>query len=228
MKKKREQPIEEELDDLDIDLPLPSDTLPAEGQVIPPDEDGLWDFGIGEGESPMERNSVLLQGLTNFNPFIRNQINDYLGLMWNEKKRQYTRNKLVKPIMNTQGALWLVGNLKIFTRDNNMLTYLREREFINLQDDVIDVLWYGFAPRARKEFGMSSTGDILRVCSELQAATTLVLSGAGEGKVMEFLQGSTSHSYNSGEGGQVPQGFGVPGVSSHNKGVFEKIKNIFT
>lgn len=201
------------MDEYDNDLLLGNDSLDSL-------DDGF------DGMIPAEKHHALLQNLTNFAPFIRNQINDYLGLVWDEAKNKYTRDKRIKAIMNIQGALWLVGNLKVYARENNVLTFLRKEEFINMKDDIIDTLWFGFAPRARKEFGMKSTGDILRVCSELESACILVLSGAGEGKVMDFLGGSTKYHQNEQGHGEAVQPFGMMPQQKTNR-FSDTIKKIF-
>ena len=183
------------------------------------------DTSLGDAETTMDRHDALLKELTSFDTFIKDKINGYLGLVWDEDKKEYVKDPDVEPIMNRKGAKWLIDNLKTYTRGNNMVTFIRKDQYINIMCNIIDVLWFGFGMRAKKHFGVKSSGDLLRVCSELEDACALVLMGSGDGKVMNFLEGTTKYTYADSAG--VRQGGMVDSMES-KPGFFGRVKRVFT
>ncbi len=97
--------------------------------------------------------------------------------------------------MNKACASWCIDYLRVYTRDNNIITNISKEEFNNMSEDIIDVLWLNIGTRA-EEFGIKENGDIQRVCIELEHAATLVLMGAGDGKYNQLLQTSINRNEN--------------------------------
>lgn len=147
-------------------------------------------FGGGE-ETPLSKYSDLIKQLTNFDPYLRNCINGWLGLVWNEKLEKYTRNPLVKPIMNVHGAQWCIDFIRTYTRDNNILTDISHDDYNNLYEDIIRVVWLNLGTKM-EDFDINDSGDMWRICIQLTHASILTLMGAGDGKYTKFL-GSVTH-----------------------------------
>lgn len=144
-----------------------------------------------EGLTTKDRNNDLLKGLTDFEVYLKDKINGYLGLVWDDEKQKYVKSEYLEPIINKKGAAWLIDNLKTYVRANNLVTFVREEHYNEISCDIIDVLWYSFAVRAKRVFGVKYTSDILKICTEMEHAAKLVLMGSGGGKFMDFLGSST-------------------------------------
>lgn len=150
------------------------------------ESDLLSDFDYGnETQIPMQKHNDLLKSLTNFDPFLRETFNNWLGLTWNEQTERYEKNKLINPIMNLRGAAWCLGFLKTYTRSNNIITNINHDDYKTIMGEIIEVVWLNLG--TRKSLGIKSTGDLLRVCNELEHASALALMGAGDGKYNKFL-----------------------------------------
>lgn len=212
--------IEEDLDSsedssFDDDIDLDSSEV-NENQEDNTEEDIYQDdlfnedlsFGdFGSGPAPMEKHSELLKGLTDFGPFMREKVNGWLGLTWDEDQKKYVRDPQNEPIMNKKCASWCIDYLRNYARSNNIITNIGKQEYINLVDDIIDVLWFNLALRA-EEFNLKDSGDILRVCTEMQHTAELVLMGAGDGKYNELLTKTTHR--NESISGQQQFGYNGP------------------
>ena len=160
------------------------------------DNEGLDDFDedfsdvgedFGGGISPMEKHNDLLKDLTNFTPYLKDKINGWLGLMWDGETGKYIKDPLTKPIMNTHCAKWCIDKLRTYTRNNNIITHINKEDYIEIQEDLIEVFWLNLGTRA-EEFELHSNGDLLAVCVDLQHAAMLVLMGAGDGKYSNMLK----------------------------------------
>jgi hypothetical protein len=132
-----------------------------------------------------------LKELTNFDPYLRESFNNWLGVTWDEEAQAFKKNSLLKPIMSFQGAAWCIGLLKTYARRNNIITDLGRDEFRNIVMDHIDAVWLNLG--TRDELGIENNGDLIRVCNELEHAASLVLMGAGDGKYNKFLGTTYSH-----------------------------------
>ena len=157
-------------------------------------EDLGWDnLDNYEGSSytPMEKHNDLLKELTNFEPFLKETVNGWLGLTWSQEKGKFIRDPFIQPIMNTTGAAWCVSLVKNYARRNNIITNLGKEEYNFIISDVIDVSWYNIPPRM-EEFGIKNNGDAYRVCNEVEHIARLVLTGAGDGKYNKLLTETTS------------------------------------
>ena len=153
-------------------------------------EDFGMDEGIG-GTPPMEKHGDLLKELTNFNRFIREKINGWLGLRWSEEKETWINDPDIDPIMNKKCAAWCIDFLKTYARDNNIITNIHKDDYNFIMQDVVHVLWKNLGARA-EEFNIKNNGDLLKVCVDMEHAVSLVLMGAGDGKYNEFLGGTMS------------------------------------
>lgn len=172
------------------------------------DED-LGDFdGLGDSSiSPMEKHNDLLKDLTNFDPFIKSKVNGWLGLVWNSKNQNYEKDPEAEPIMNYKCANWCIDFLKVYTRNNNIITNIDRESYGTLVYDIIDVLWLNIGTRA-EEFEIKNNGDILKICVELQHSAELVLMGAGGGEYNKLLSTVTNRSETVNLSQQGPQAMG--------------------
>jgi len=142
-------------------------------------EDLGFDDGFGvSGFSPMEKHSDLLKSLTDFEPFMKTIVSEWLGMVWSEKEEKYVEDPSVEPTMNLYGARWCINFLRIYTRDNNIITNLDKDTYADIMCDVIETVFLNIGCRA-EQFGIESDGDILKVCNQLCHAAALVLVGTG-------------------------------------------------
>ena len=192
MKLKRNEGFEEELED-EIEEPL-DDGL---GDLEDPLNDGLGDdlfaddfYGAG-GISPLDKHKDLLKDLTNFAPYLKDTVNNWLGLTWDEKKGKYASSPLIKPIMSIQGTVWCIGLMKTYARSNNIITDIGEDEYKNILSDHISAIWLNLG--TRPELGIKDDGDLIRVANEMEHAAALVMMGAGDGKYNKMLGTTYSH-----------------------------------
>lgn len=151
---------------------------------------GVDSGGYG-GVSTMEKHNDLLKELTNFDPFIKETINGWLGIVWDDIKKEYVQDQNLKPIMNRAGAMWCVTFLRKYARSNNIITNISEREYAFIMSDVLEVIWFNIGLR-KHDFGIKSNNDVFRVCNELEHTVALVLMGAGDGKYNQLLSTTTN------------------------------------
>lgn len=149
---------------------------------------GVDDGGLDSGLTPMEKHSELLKHLTDFEPYLRELLQGWLGLRWDYEESRFKENPDVSPIMNIKCATWCISFLKTYARKNNIITTLESKEYKYLISCVLDVIWLNVGNRADIDFGISNDGDIIRICNELEHATILILTGAGEGKYNQLLK----------------------------------------
>lgn len=212
-----------------------SDVTPRDLIDLPPDDlndnflsnDIVDPFYGGDSMSPMEKHSDLLKDLTNFQPFIREKINGWLGLRWDEEQEKWIRNIHVEPIMNEKCASWCIDYLKTYTRNNNIITHISRDEYTNMVTDIIDVVWIDLGTRC-EEFAIKNNGDLHRVAVELQHSAELVLMGAGDGKYNKLLGEVTHRSENVSYQGTPNPNMQQPMASIHVQpkkvGIFGKLK----
>lgn len=162
---------------------------------------GFDNYGDVGMPTPMEKHSDLLKSLTNFDKFIKDKINGWLGVVWDQQESKYMKSKTLKPIMNEDCASWCVDFLKTYARDNNIITDIGKEEYRNIVEDIIDVVWFNLGTRS-EEFGITNNGDILKVCVEMQHSAELVLMGAGDGKYNKLLSTATSRTEHINNAGQ--------------------------
>jgi len=169
----------------------------------------------GALENPMDSKSDLLKELTNFDKYIRDLITGWLGIYWDAEYGKYKRNPQSKPMMNQRCAVWCISFLRTYARENNIITNIGRKEYEDIITDIIDVVWLNIGTRY-VEFGIESTGDVLRICTEMQHAAELVLMGAGDGKYTKFLGG----------GSGVYQSHDNPALRPEQKGIKKAYSNI--
>lgn len=198
-----------------LDDPLNDDLL----------NDSMMDDMYGEGSmAPITKHKDLLKELTNFSPYLKDAINNWLGLTWNEKEQEFVRDPFLKPIMTVQGAAWCCGLLKTYARSNNIITDISQEEYKAMMWDHIQAIWLNLGTRM-EDLGIKEEGDLLRVANELEHAAALVLMGAGNGKYNKFLGSTYSHhsSQNMGADGR-PNNMGI---QHQKKGIVNKIARFF-
>jgi len=152
--------------------------------------------GGGADMSPaIEKHGDLLKELTNFDPYIRELLNGWLGLVWDQEKEKFRLNPDSPPIMNVKCANWCIGFLKIYARKNNIITNLSQDEYFNIYHDIVEVLWLNL-PLRHEEFGIKENGDIKKICVEMEHTAVLVLLGAGDGKYNKLLTETVNRTEN--------------------------------
>ncbi|KKN58802.1 hypothetical protein LCGC14_0548080 [marine sediment metagenome] len=230
MKLKR---IEEEIEPEDELEPL-DDGL----GIDDPLNDGLGDdlfaddfYGMG-GQSPLDKHKDLLKDLTNFSPYLKDTVNNWLGLTWDEKAGKYISSRFIKPIMSIQGAAWCIGLMKTYARNNNIITDIGEAEYKNILSDHISAIWLNLG--TRPELGIKDDGDLIRVANEMEHSAALVMMGAGDGKYNKMLGTTYSHhttgAINPNQGmGMIP-GQMMPGqmVKEQKPSMLQKVKKLLT
>ena len=195
-------------DKLDDDLKMDDDFLDA----------GMGDDYGGGSISPVEKHTDLLKELTNFDPYLKETFNNWLGITWNEEENKFLPNPLLKPMMSRQGAAWCSGLLKTYARKNNIITDISQREYEHIMLDHIEAVWLNLG--TRDDLGVFDDGDLIRACNELEHATALILMGAGDGKYNKFLGTTYSHHTN------AAQNQGSPGGPVAKKpGAMEKVRS---
>ena len=172
------EPIEESVDE-----PM-EEPIDADDDLDDSYEDELDDF-YDEGQPPMEKRADLLKSLTNFDPYLKDTFNNWLGLTWDEEKEKFVKNPLIKPTMSLQGAAWCGGYLKTYARPNNIITDISQEEYKHIMMDIIDAIWLNLG--TRDDLGIVEDGDLIRVGNEMEHAAALCLMGAGDGKYNKFL-----------------------------------------
>lgn len=183
------------------------------------------DFGMtGAGDTPLSKHSDLLKELTNFDPYLKEMINNWLGLRWDQEKGEFTKDSYVKPVMTAQGAAWCLGVIKTYARNNNIITNISHEEYKNIMEDHIEAIWLNLGTRI-SDLGVIDDGDLLRVCNELEHAAALILMGAGDGKYNDFLGTSmTRHeNINTNAGGNNLMGIGYQ-PAPQKAGMIEKFR----
>jgi hypothetical protein len=155
-------------------------------------------------------------------------VNNWLGLVWSEVKGKYVRDENLRPIMNLNGAVWCVGVLKTYTRNNNIMTDISKEDYVIIMGDIIENVWLNLGTRV-EGLGVKNDGDLIRVCNELEHAAALVLMGAGDGKYNKFLSTTVSRHETLSTANQ-PMG-NNSGLMSNvttqsKKGVFDKMKDM--
>ena len=183
-------------------------------------------FNDGGGVAPIEKHNDLLKELTNFAPFLRSTVNNWLGIQWSEVDEKFVPNKNIKPIMNIHGANWCVGRLQIYARPNNIITDISSTDYQFLHEDIIEEVWINIGTRS-EEFGIRNEGDILRVANELIHASTLVLMGAGDGRYNKFL-GTSINRHENISADPAQQMYPMPGMNQRKPTFVNKLSKFFT
>jgi hypothetical protein len=137
-----------------------------------------FDSGYSDSISPHEKHNDLFRDLTNFDPFLKKQIAEWLGMYWSEAEGKYLRDTNVEPVMNIHGARWCVNCLRTYARNNNLITQLDKKTYNELYLDIVETVYLNIGTRT-KEFGIRKLGDIKLVCEQVLHSSVLILIGAG-------------------------------------------------
>jgi hypothetical protein len=150
------------------------------------DNSNNMDFMGDNGNfTPMNKYNELLKDLTNFDEIIKDTIRSWLGLVWNDEKKEYIKSENLEPLLNYKGAAWCIGFLKTYAKKTNIITTIRKEDYDFMHLDLIEVIWLGLG--TREDFGIKNNSDLLRIGVELEHTAILVLMGAGEGKYNNLL-----------------------------------------
>jgi len=181
-------------------------------------EDLGFDGGFsGSGVSPMDKHSDLLKGLTDFEPFMKTLVSEWLGLVWSESAGKYVDDVDVSPTMNVYGARWCINFLRVYTRGNNIITNLDTFTYNDIIGDVVETVFLNVGCRA-EEFCIESDGDILKVANQLIHSVILILVGTGGSNNYKDL---LSKSTNRNENVNISDGSGGNFEPGRNKGFFQ-------
>ena len=220
-----EEPLDDELEN------EPLDDLDPLNDPLDDDMFGEDLYGMG-GQSPLDKHKDLLKDLTNFTPYLKDTVNNWLGLTWDEVKGKYTPSKFIKPIMSIRGAAWCIGLMKTYTRGNTIITDIGEEEYKNMLSDHISAIWLNLG--TRPELGIKDDGDLIRVANEMEHAAALVLMGAGDGKYNKMLGTTYSHHTTGQVNQNQPMGM-IPGqmmpgqmIKEPKLNMAQKVKKLLT
>ena len=153
------------------------------------------DLNLDSGVMPMEKHNDLLKQLTDFAPFFKDIVNSWLGLVWSNQEKKYVKDPNIQAIMNIHCASWCVDFLRTYARKNNILTNISKKDYDEIQEDMIYVVWPNIGTRADMDFGITNDGDIMKICNQLEHSAKLVLMGAGDGKYNDVLVGTMRSNY---------------------------------
>lgn len=168
--------VGEDFNDSDSDSSYDDDFSP---DMLPDDFSG--------GMSTVERHSDLLKDIMDFDSYIKQLVNGWLGLVWSEEKSKYVFDPYKKPVMNVQGATWCSGVLITYARSNNVITTINETIYNEIMIDAGKVIYINVRARS-EEFGIMNQGDASSVCVQMVNTIKLMLSGLGGGKMSEVLK----------------------------------------
>ena len=154
--------------------------------------DGFSDAGY----SPMEKHNDLLKQLTEFEKYLKKMVAEWMGMVWSEEKSRYVKSKYLRPIMDIRGARWCMNQMRVYARDNNIITDLDQQNFRFIMEDVIDTTYLNLGSRA-EEFGINNDGDLILVANQLIHTAMLILLGtAGERNYKDLISTTTTRSEN--------------------------------
>jgi len=172
------------------------------------------------GAPAYERHSDLLKEIMDFDSYIKQLVNGWLGLIWDEGESKYVRDRFKTPLMNAQGAAWCSGVLITYARSNNVITTINEDIYNEIMIDVGKVIFINVRSRA-EEFGILNQGDASSVCIQMVNTIKLMLSGLGAGKMSEVLKTTVSRQESVVLNDSVPRDTGVSGgvVPKKSRGV---------
>jgi len=227
----------EEIDDVDYEddfEDVPEDNLNSNGDMGFNDDpyndlNDFNDYGMdGFGQiPPMEKHNDLLKQLTNFALYLKDTVNGWLGLSWDETTGKYVKCDTIHPIMNQHCAAWCVSFLKTYARGNNIITDMGSETYKFMMHDIIENIWLNIGTRADVDFGINEDGDILRICNEMEHGAALVLMGAGDGRYNKFLAGTMQTQYRGDVGGMGNQPVINNNYPQQAMGALQKMKKVF-
>lgn len=214
-------------DDLEIESKSGAKSIDDDNPIddSPNDDFGEDYYSDMSNPSTMQKFSDLLKDLTDFEPTLKEVVNGWLGMTWNNHERRFEKNGLIEPIMNLKGAMWCITYLKTYAKKTNFITNISEKEYEWLYWDINRVVWIDFA--TRDDFGVKSNQDYHRVGMELVHGAILVLTGAGGGKYNQFFGSTTQRTehINMGNAQQmVPMG--MQGMQKKRVGLFGMAKRM--
>jgi len=183
-----------------------------------PDDDADLDFNDIDGEGfkddyfpdndfndfdqPMDKYNDLLTKLTNFKPFLKDIVAEWLGLVWSHDEEKYVKDEDTEPIMNKMGAKWCINFLTPYARDNNIITNLDRDSYNYIMYDVIKSAYFNLGSRF-EDFGFKYNGDLIKVGNQLVHSVSLILLGAaGNNNYKDLMKGTTKFGYGMGQGAQ--------------------------
>lgn len=156
---------------------------------------GGYDDVGGLNATPIERHQELYKQLMDFKPYLREKFQQWVGAKWDEEAKKFVKNESARQIMNEKGAMYFISYITTYARENNILTYIGQQEYRNLQLDILQTVISSLVEHA-EEFEIKTQADNRRVVDEVMHTSMLVLMGAGEGKYSKLLTESTQRHEN--------------------------------
>ncbi len=151
------------------------------------DPNFLGDDFSGFGPSNYEKQNDLLKNIMDFESYIKQLINGWLGLVWDEEKNKFVKDPYQTPIMNTIAANWCSNLLRTYARASNVITTINEDIYNEMMIDVGRVIIINVRSRS-EEFGIKNQGDASNIINQLIASVKLMLSGLAGGKMGDVLK----------------------------------------
>jgi len=223
----------DEFEDFEEDISpeeLQEEQLPEQQEDFYQDDFNDDFSDMGGGVVPMDRHGDLLKELTDFDPYLKKKMYEWMGFSFNIRSGKFEKDKDIEPLLNYKGARRMISFLGTFARGNNIITTLDQRGYNELMTYVIETMAFSVGPY-KEEYGMITNADFLYFWNDLQCAVILVLSGAGGGKYSELL--STTTQRNESISQQMQQGQGGYGGGMYpqqqgKKGFLSTMKNMIT
>jgi len=158
--------LDEDLDDLDNFDNLNEENLSKDNSL-----------GF-DSDMQDQRHSDLLKGLTDFDPYLKQMVSEWLGMTWDETKGTMIKNPDLNPLMNVEGVRWCINFLRTYVRGNNIITNLKEDSYNNIMRDI--ALFSEVSLEVQREkFGIKDIITTRTIATQLYHSADLVLMGAG-------------------------------------------------
>lgn len=181
-------------DDLLDDL-TEKDTFSGSNDDLVLDDDfdpsNLADDFSGLGQTSSEKHNDLLKGIMDFDGPIKQMINGWLGLVWDEDKDKFVKDPHKDPLMNTQCAAYCSGVIRTYARSNNIITTINAEVYDEIMIDAGRDIFINIRSRS-EEYGIKNQGDAGSICIQMINTIKLMLSGVVGSKMSEVLKTTVS------------------------------------
>lgn len=152
------------------------------------------DFG-SMGMSTMDKHSDLLKEIMDFESYIKQVVNGWLGLAWDETRSKFVKDPLQEPIMNKQCAVWCGNTLRTYARSNNVITTINADIYNEIMMDIGRSLIINIRSRS-EEFGIKNQGDAGTIINQMLNTVKLMLSGVVNNKMADVIKTTVNRQEN--------------------------------
>jgi len=173
----------QDMDNLDDDLDedLNSDIKDESDEL---DDDFSKDFMDDDEE---KGRMDLISKLTTFDKDIQEMVSGWLGYEWDENKKKFMQSKYIKPICNQHCASWCTNLLRTYLRQTNALINPTEKDYHDIMEDSINLIWGTFGTEHRK-FGLKSTSDMEKLGNQMLHSIRLMLTSTRHGGIKGLIR----------------------------------------